>query len=101
MSNNFAHLKPDHWAYGIFPHGTVPIHNVLVPNQVKLENNPETEAYMVDLYKCSPTQIDSIVKHIANGRASPERVKAEILEHGLPLRASQCTGVSTDSRAFL
>lgn len=99
---NFAHLKKDSPFYSIFDSGLAPIVNIIMPSNVRLEGSDETEAYMLDVKKCSHEQIEQIAKIISlKFDTSPDAVLQEMNRRGLPIRASQVESVSTDVRAFL
>ena len=95
----------------MFEDGAAPIINIVVPSTVALEGSLETEAYMLDVGKCTLTQLEQIAEIIAKRRGSPfdpeERqqiisdVMAQMHERGMPIRASQVDSVSTDRPFFL
>lgn len=72
-----------------------------VQRQAALRGQPH-EVYMVAVGQLTVTQLDAIAAHLARkfGDATPEQAKAEILAHGLPIRAEGLV-ISIDARAFL
>ena len=100
---NFAHLKADSPFYDLFPNGLCPIVNILVPSRVELIGSDETAVYMVDVEKIGYARLLLIAQRLASsaGGINPTVVFDEIKEHGLPLRLSQCAGISTDVPFFL
>ena len=100
--NNFATLIPESKFFDLFPHGQVPIINILIPNQVVLERSIETECYMIDLEKLGDERLSEIARRLAAELGeNPQQVFAEIRDRGLPLRRSQVASVSTDIPFFL
>ncbi len=101
--NNFAYLREDSPFFPIFEGGLVPIKNILVPNQVRLEGSDETSAYMLDWAKCSDAQRAQIAEIVTKLRGGSPN---EFLEHmngggDMPIRVSQTTGCETDVPFFL
>ena len=103
--NNFAHLKRESPFYDIFENGMVPIINCLVPGHAIVEDGSgqSQETYDVDLSKLTPEQFEAVARicHSRFPDTDFEACKQEIRERGLPLRASQCNGVSTDHMFWL
>ena len=89
---NVAYLKKESPFYDLFEGGAVPIVNIVVPNQ----------ALMVDVKRLAPEKRMALAVRIA-GRAGArvEEVMDELLNRGLPLRASQVSVVATDVLWFL
>lgn len=100
---NCAHLRKESPFYDLFPLGMAPIVNVMVPSRVKLEGNDETEAYMLDWRKCTPEQQEAICERVVKllGRGTPAEVREHAEKHGMPIRASQVSGTSTNLMWFL
>ena len=102
--NNFARLKEESPFYPLFRNGLVPIKNILVPNRAECIGDGVQEVYMVDLAKLTPEQFDRVAKLVVSqiDPAFPlDQAKAEMREHGLPLRAKHVSGVSSDAPFFL
>lgn len=100
--NNFAHLKKESPFHALFPNGAVPIRNILVPSQARLEGSNETRVYMADLDKFTVDQFDRVVAVLSQLSGTPRGVIArEIKRDGLPIRANQTNGASTDVPVFL
>lgn len=105
MSANFARLRTDSVFYPLFHQGLVPIKNIIVPNVVNCEGGGGAQqVYMVDLGKLGDRQLEELID-LVRRQCSPEEplesVRAEILNRGLPLRATQVVSVSTDVPFFL
>jgi hypothetical protein len=100
---NYALLKEDSPFYDLFPNGLVPIKNILVPSRVELEGSAEREAYLVNLEALTQEQVETIAYRLAllAQEVNVDLVRKEIVERGLPLRASQVRLVSTDCPWFL
>jgi hypothetical protein len=106
---NLAHLKIDSPFYCVFEYGAAPIINIAIPSTVALEGSEETQAYMLDVSKCTQHQLEHIADILADraGAKGWERreMKADAIrqmrERGLPIRASQVASVTTDRPFFL
>ncbi|HEX3818620.1 MAG TPA: hypothetical protein VHW03_10060 [Chthoniobacterales bacterium] len=103
MNGNFAHLKEESPFHRIFPNGMAPIKNCMFPSQVRLEGSEETEAYMLAVDRCTLLQIDLIAAQIAARFNAEKKDVLASLNAGIemPIRASQVSSVSIDTRAFL
>ncbi len=98
-AGNFAHLREECPFRKFFAHGMAPITNVILPSRVDLEGSSETDAYMLDLAKVGDETLNAIMALIAErANADPAIVMTEIKRNGLPIRASQVSTVSSDSR---
>jgi hypothetical protein len=103
MSDNFAHLKEDSPFYSIFERGMAPIVNILVPSRVALIGDEETEAFILDWAQCSDDQKAKIATMVTTLRGGTVAEFLAYMAGGgkLPIRVSQASGTSTDSRFFL
>jgi hypothetical protein len=101
---NYATLRPDSPFYPLFPGGHVPIKNIVVPNVAECLGDGVQEVYMVDLDRLSPERFESVAR-LVHKQCDPctpfEKAKAEMREHGLPLRAKSVASVSSDAPLFL
>jgi len=101
--NNFAHLKRESEWYGLFENGMAPIQNVLLPVRAHLEGLGPAEVHLVDVAKLTEEQKRKIAEAVAakkNAKAS--EVLAWMEDGGvIPIRADQCNGTCSDTRAFL
>src|SRR5258706_15787295 len=96
MSNNFAHLNKDSEWYPIFPNGTAPIKQILMPAGVgnmdgagELKGQGKHEFYDLDLDRLTPGQWDAIVALLCKKSGCSEaEVRNGIKAQGrLPLTA--------------
>ena len=104
----FAHLCQDSPFFPIFQNGAAPIRDIIPSHDLQLAGADETDAYMLDLSRCTARQFEQIVitciqASIVRGDSSPHdsdrtraAVIAQIQERGLPIRVSQTIAVSTD-----
>jgi hypothetical protein len=105
--NNFAYLKADCGFADLFPDRKCPIINIVVPNLARLEDVRSgavgiEEVFMVDIGKVGAMRLEEIARRIAErSKSDPALVLTEILERGLPLRASQTEECETDVPFFL
>lgn len=86
------------WGYA-FPDGSIEVTS-FAPSTMQL-GDTKLDAYIVAWDNLTPVQRGQIIKHLAEAFASSEQqVETEILEKGLPLRASLVSCVPIPARYF-
>ena len=69
---------------------TFPI-ETLIPVEAELGDLGILSVYFLAVEALEPGQLDKIVAHLAEGfHASQDDIRAELLNHGMPIRADAC-----------
>jgi len=106
MKGHYVRLIPESpfysaFARSVFGLGRAPVLSPL-PVQVQLEGSDEIEAYMLDFERVSQDEIERIIAILARQSGEgADVIHADILRSGLPIRASQVCGASSDGLFFL
>lgn len=87
------------WEY-VFPEGIIPINNPY-PVKAKLGDIGEQEVYFVSWAVLHALQRETILDFMQiKFRAKRAQVESQIVQNGLPIRASWVSSVSAPSRYF-
>lgn len=89
MSEPTITLRPENSFYDIFPNGMVPVKSPL-PSLADLETQGIAPVYMLDGERLTTRQMQDVAERIAEHyKARVRDVRDELLENGLPIRASE------------
>lgn len=79
------------FAMEVFGTDKLPILNPL-PTKITLENGQKEEAYLLDLKRITPEELEKLIIQIAKMRGHPEAiVRIQIAKQGFPILARNCT----------
>jgi hypothetical protein len=82
-------LRPENPYYELFPNGIAPVRTPL-PQIGEIETLGLAQLYLLDPSRLCPEQIDAIAARVAElFGADMNEVRAELLDSGLPIRASE------------